>query len=330
MAINIRRREFVVTLGGAVAAWPFAARGQQAAMPVFGFVRNTSPDGAAPLLAALRRGLNEAGYVEHQNVAIQYRAAENHYDRLPALAADLVRHQVAVIIAAGNAAALAAKAGTTTIPIVFATGDDPVRLGLVASLSRPAGNVTGVSFLGGTLVAKRLELLRELVPNVATVAHLMNPTGPTAAPEVEEARIAARSLGQQIQVLQASNESEIEVAFTTMARLRIGALNVGGDALFVDRRAQIVAFAAHHSLPTSYFDREFVAAGGLMSYGTSQADAYRLAGVYAGRILKGGKPADLPVLLPTKFELVINMKTAKALGIEVPNSMQLLADEVIE
>ena len=330
MAINIRRREFVVTLGGAVAAWPFAARGQQAAMPVIGFVRNTSPDGAAPLLAALRRGLSEVGYAEGQNVAVEYRWAENNYDRLPALAADLVRRQAAVIIAAGNAAALAAKAATTTIPIVFATGDDPIRLGLVASLSRPAGNVTGVSFLGGTLVAKRLELLRELVPNVATVAHLMNPTGPTAAPEVEEARIAARSLGQQIQVLQASNESEIEVAFTTMARLRIGALNVGGDALFVDRRAQIVALAAHHSLPTSYFDRECVAAGGLMSYGTSQADAYRLAGVYAGRILKGEKPADLPVLLPTKFELVINMKTAKALGIEVPNSMQLLADEVIE
>src|SRR6516164_1740742 len=244
MAINIRRREFVVTLGGAVAAWPFAARGQQAAMPVFGFVRNTSPDGAAPLLAALRRGLSEVGYAEGQNVAVEYRWAENNYDRLPALAADLVRRQSAVIIAAGNAAALAAKAATTTIPIVFATGDDPVRLGLVASLSRPTGNVTGMSFLGGTLVAKRLELLRELVPNVATVAHLMNPTGPTAAPEVEEARIAARSLGQQIQVLQASNESEIEVAFTTMARLRIGALNVGGDALFVDRRAQIVALAA--------------------------------------------------------------------------------------
>ena len=330
MAINIRRREFVVTLGGAVAAWPFAARGQQAAMPVIGFVRNTSPDGAAPLLAALRRGLSEVGYAEGQNVAVEYRWAENNYDRLPALAADLVRRQSAVIIAAGNAAALAAKAATTTIPIVFATGDDPVRLGLVASLSRPTGNVTGVSFLGGTLVAKRLELLRELVPNVATVAHLMNPTGPTAAPEVEEARIAARSLGQQIQVLQASNESEIEVAFTTMARLRIGALNVGGDALFVDRRAQIVAFAAHHSLPTSYFDRECVAAGGLMSYGTSQADAYRLAGVYAGRILKGEKPADLPVLLPTKFELVINLKTAKALGLTVPSSLLAIADEVIE
>jgi len=237
---------------------------------------------------------------------------------------------VAVIIAAGNAAALAAKAGTTTIPIVFATGDDPIRLGLVASLSRPAGNVTGVSFLGGTLVAKRLELLRELVPNVATVAHLMNPTGPTAAPEVEEARIAARSLGQQIKVLQARNESEMDAAFTTMARLRVGALNVGGDGLFVDRRAQIVALAAHHSLPTSHFDREFVAAGGLMSYGTSQANAFRLAGVYTGRILKGEKPADLPVLLPTKFELVINLKTAKALGLTVPLTLQAAADEVIE
>jgi len=326
----MRRREFITLLGGATVAWPLAARAQQPAMPVIGFLRNTSPHSSASFLAALHRGLNEAGYIEGQNVAIEYRWAESHYDRLPALAADLVRRQAAVIIAAGNAAALAAKAATTTIPIVFATGDDPVRLGLVASLSRPAGNVTGVSFLAAPVVAKRLELLRELVPNVVIVAHLMNPTGPTTAPEVEEAQVAARSLGQQLQVLQASSASEIDTAFATMARLRAGALHVAGDGLFVDRRAQIVALAARHSLPAGYFEREFVVAGGLMSYGTSQADAYRSAAVYAGRILKGEKPADLPVLLPTKFELVINLKTAKALGLHIPDKLLALADEVIE
>ena len=326
-----RRREFISLLGGAAVAWPLAGRAQQAAMPVIGFLSSASPDAFGYLVAAFLRGLNDAGYIEGQNVVIEYRWAQFQYDRLPALATELVRRPVTVIVASGGVApTVAAKAATTTIPIVFTTGTDPVTAGLVASLNRPDGNVTGVSFFASSLGAKRLELLRELVPAAATVAMLVNPTNPTADLEVLDVQTAARALKVQLQLLTASTEREIDAAFANLIRQRIDAVLIQTDPLLLGFRAQLVALARRHAIPTIYQFREFAAGGGLISYGPSNADAYRQAGVYTGRILRGEKPANLPLQLPTRFELVINLKTAKALGLEIPATVLARADEVIE
>jgi putative ABC transport system substrate-binding protein len=328
----VRRREFITLLGGAVIC-PLAARAQQPAMPVIGFLNNTSPETVVERsLRAFRQGLKEAGFVEGQNVAIEYRWAEGQYDRLPALAAELVRRQVAVIAATGGTpSTLAAKAATTTIPIVFAVADDPVRLGLVANLARPGGNATGVNFFVGELVAKRLELLRELVPAATRIVVLVNPANaPNTEITLRDVEPAARAMGLQIQVLNASTSREIDSAFASLMRERPDALFVGNDAFFTSRRVQLATLAARDRIPAAYSNRDYVEAGGLMTYGTKIADAYRQVGTYAGRILKGAKPADLPVVQSSKFELVINAQTARLLGLTVPPTLLARADEVIE
>jgi putative ABC transport system substrate-binding protein len=326
----MNRRTFISLLGGA-AAWPLAARAQQPAVPVIGFLGSPSAAEWAPMVNAFQRGLKETGYVEGENVAIDYRWADGQYDRLPALAADLVRRQVAVIFAAGSAVpALAAKAATAAIPIVFALGVDPVQFGLVASLNRPGGNVTGVNFLAADMGEKALALIHELLPNVTIGALLINPNNPNADSVARNAREAARSLGLQFHLLTAGTEAEIDAAFASLVEQRIGMLLTGADPFFAGRRDQFVALAARHAVPAIYFTREFVAAGGLMSYGTNISDAYHRAGVYTGKILKGAKPADLPVEQSTRFEFVINLKTAKTLGLAIPDKLLALADEVIE
>jgi ABC-type uncharacterized transport system substrate-binding protein len=330
-AFDLRRREFISLLGGAAVAWPVAAIAQQPTLPVVGFLSARSAADSVHLLVAFRQGLKEAGYTEDQNVTIEFRFAEGQYDRLPALAADLVRRQVAVIAAiSGTPAALAAKAATSVIPIVFANGANPVEFGLVASLNRPGANLTGVTFLAMATIAKRLEVLRELVPTATAIAYLANPNNQIAEDETKETETAAHSLGLRFHVLNASAEHDIDKAFVSMMQSRVGALVVGSDTFLSSRKQQLIMLAARHGIPTMYYEREFAAAGGLISYGTDFANSYRQAGDYTGRILKGAKPGDLPVLQPTKFELVINLRTAKALGIEVPDKLLARADEVIE
>jgi putative tryptophan/tyrosine transport system substrate-binding protein len=326
----MRRREFLGVLGGAAAAWPLAAHAQQPAVPVIGFLGASLPETSADRLRAFHVGLKETGYVEGDNVTILYRWAENHMDRLPALAADLAR-RVAVLASYGNAPTLAAvKAATTTIPIVFGVSEDPVRLGLVASLARPGGNLTGLNFFGSELVAKRLKFLRELVPGAAKVTVLVDPVAPPTETTLRDVEVAARALGLRFQILKAGTSREIDAAVATFERERPDALFVGGAFLFTSRRVQLVHLATLHKVPATYPAREFVEAGGLMSYGSNTADVHRQIGVYTGRILKGSKPADLPVVQSSKFELVINHQTARLLGLTVPPTLLATADEVIE
>jgi len=327
----MRRRNFIKGIASSTIAWPFAARAQQLAIPVIGFLTGGTSAGYAPYAAAFRQGLKEAGYIEGQNVAIEYRWAEGQNDRLPALAGDLVGRSAAVIAAGGVLAALAAKAATTTIPTVFEAGLDPVELGLVTSLNGPGGNITGASNFVAALVGKQIELLHETVPNSVVISVLVNPTSPNLAQSTaRDAQVAGRSLGMQINILNASTKDQIDTAFASFARERPDALLIAGDALFFSRRLQLATLATRHGVPTLYNAREFPAAGGLMSYGADIVEAYRLTGVYAGKILKGAKPAELPVVQPAKFELVINLTTAKALGLTIPPTLLARATEVID
>jgi putative tryptophan/tyrosine transport system substrate-binding protein len=327
--LDVRRREFIALIGGAAVAWPVAARAQQ--VPVVGFLATTSPAPFAHLVAGFRRGLQEAGFLEGRNVAVEFRWAEGRYDQVPALAADLVQRQVAVIVTTGGeTSAVAAKAATKTIPIVFNTGTDPVRLGLVTSLARPGGNATGVNIFTTELAEKRLGLLHDLIPAASTIAVLLNPNFAPAVVNLQESEVAARAAGRTVVAFHASRDDEIETAFARIIQMRPGALLVGSDPFFNSRREQIVALAARHAIPAIYEWREFAQAGGLMSYGTSLIEAYRQQGVYAGRILKGEKPADLPVVQLSKFELIINLITAKTLGLTFPPGLLAIADEVIE
>jgi ABC-type uncharacterized transport system substrate-binding protein len=326
----MQRRDFIKVIAGAAVAWPLAARAQQPVTPVIGFMNGGSPDGLARLSAAFRQGLGETGYIEHQNVAIEYRWANGKYDQLPAMAADLLRRQVIVIAATSTPAALAAKAATTTIPVVFETAGDPITLGLVASLNRPGGNVTGITQLSSELVSKRLGLLHDFLPAATIIGSLVNPTDPRAKSQTSDLQKAAGALGLQIHILNTSTDGELDKAFADLIQLRAGAVIVGTGEFFNRRSEQIVALAERQGMPAMYQYRHFVDVGGLISYGPSLTDAYRQAGVYTGRILKGEKPADLPVLRATKFELVINLKTAKALGLTIPSGVFSIADEVIE
>src|SRR5262245_7121171 len=326
----MRRREFITLLGGTALAWPLAARAQQSAMPVIGFLRSTSATGFAYIVDAFRQGLNDAGFVEGKNVSIEYRWADNQVDQLPGLAADLVRRQAAAIVGAGGVAAQVGKAATATTPVVFVIGADPVRTGLVASLNRPGGNITGVVFPSVALVAKLLGMLHELAPRASMIAVLRDPNGPDVEGELRDLEEAGRAIGQQILMVSAANEREFHAAFAKVVQASAGGLLIGSISFFISQRRQIVALAGRHALPTVYNQREYPEVGGLISYGPSQSDAYRRAGVYVGRILRGEKPGDLPVELGTKFELVINLATAKALRVEIPSTLLALADEVIE
>jgi putative tryptophan/tyrosine transport system substrate-binding protein len=323
------RRDFIMVFGGAAATWPLAARAQQSAMPVVGFLNGRSAGEAAGMVAAFQQGLREAGFVEGQNVAIEYRWAEGHYDRVPGLAADMVRRQVAVI-AAGGGSALAAKMATAIVPIVFISDDDPIKLGLVASLNRPGSNVTGIYQLSSGLEAKRLGLLHELAPSATTIAVLVNPNYPDAQSQLREVEEAAGTLGVQLLVLKASSEGDFDGVFATIIQRQVGVLLVASDPFLFSRRDQLIALAARHAVPAIYQFRESAVSGGLMSYGTRLADSYHQIGVYTGQILKGAKPAELPVVQSARFEFVLNLKTAKALGLTIPPSMLVRADEVIE
>jgi putative ABC transport system substrate-binding protein len=326
----MRRRDFITLVGGAVAAWPLAARAQQA-MPLIGFLSSRSAADSAQALESFREGLRESGYLEGQNVAIEYRWGEGRYDRLPVMAVELASRPVSLFVTAGGEpAALAAKAATSTIPIVFAIGSDPVELGLAASYNRPGGNMTGINILTATLESKRLGLLHELVPQAQTLGFLLNPAFVHAGSQLADAQSAARAIGLKVRALEASNDRELDLAFEALAQQAIGALAVAADPFFDTRRERLVSLAARHAVPTVYHFREFAQAGGLMSYGVDPLDTYRQVGVYAGRVLKGAKPAELPLLQPTKFQFVINLKTAKALGLDVPPGLSARADEVIE